>query len=83
MIMENNSMNRSDTRFLQSVRGCYTRVDASGLRLTPVSELAGPEEFADTVDELTETMLDKSGRVVFMKNGALDAHQRQALILRY
>lgn len=59
------------------------QVDASGLRLTPVSELAGPEVFDDAVDELIEAVLDKNGRVVFVENGALAAHQRLAMILRY
>ncbi|MCG3153647.1 MAG: hypothetical protein DKINENOH_00237 [bacterium] len=59
------------------------RVDASGWRLTPVSELAGPEVFDDAVDELIEAVLGKSGRVVFVENSALAAHQRLAMILRY
>jgi hypothetical protein len=59
------------------------RVDASGLHLTPADELVGPEVFDDAVDELIETVLDKNGRVVFVENGALAAHQRLAMILRY
>ncbi|MDZ7289432.1 MAG: hypothetical protein ONB44_21855 [candidate division KSB1 bacterium] len=59
------------------------RVDVSGLRLTPVTELVGPEVFDDAVDELIETVLGKGGRIVFVENGALAAHQRLAMILRY
>jgi ribosomal protein L30E len=59
------------------------RLDVSGLRLTPVSELAGPEVFDDAVDELIETVLGKSGKVVFVEDGALAGHQRLAMILRY
>jgi len=32
---------------------------------------------------MIETMLAKGGRVVFVENGALEAHRRVALILRY
>jgi hypothetical protein len=59
------------------------QVDVSGLRLTPADKLVGPEVFDDAVDELIETVLDKNGRVVFVENGALAAHQRLAMILRY
>lgn len=59
------------------------RLDASGLHLTPASELVGPEVFDDAVDELIETVLGKNGRVVFVEDGALAAHHRLAMILRY
>lgn len=59
------------------------RLDASGLHLTPASELVGPEVFDDAVDELIETVLGKNGRVVFVEDGALAAHNRVAMILRY
>lgn len=59
------------------------RVDAGGLQLAPASELAGPEVFDDAVDELIETVLGKGGKAVFVEDGALAAHQRLAMILRY
>jgi len=37
----------------------------------------------DIVDELIETVLSSGGRVLFYPPGALEAHQRVALILRY
>jgi hypothetical protein len=37
----------------------------------------------DAVDSLVETVLDKGGRVVFTDSGALEEHNRVAMILRY
>jgi hypothetical protein len=59
------------------------RVDASGRHLEPVDDPNLPDVMDDAVDDLIETVLQKGGRVVFVDNGALDVHQRIALILRY
>ncbi len=59
------------------------RVEAEGLTLTPADDPAAPGVLADAVDDMIETMLAKGGRVVFVENGALEAHRRVALILRY
>ncbi len=59
------------------------RVDESGMRITPAEDATAPGVIDDAVDEIIETVLDKQGRVVFVDNGSLPAHQRIALILRY
>lgn len=59
------------------------RVDDSGMHLTPADEPGAPGVIDDAVDEIIETVLGKQGRVVFVEDGSLDAHQRIALILRY
>jgi len=37
----------------------------------------------DSVDAIIDTVLNKQGKVVFVKNGQLEEHRRIALILRY
>jgi len=59
------------------------RVDETGRLLTPADDAAAPDGMGDAVDEIIETVLRKQGRVVFVENGQLEAHQRIALILRY
>ncbi len=59
------------------------RVEAGGLPLTPADDPTAPDVIADAVDEMIETVLLKGGRVVFFQDGALEAHQRIAMILRY
>jgi hypothetical protein len=59
------------------------RLDSTGEHLTPTNELRGPETFDDAVDELIETVLRKGGQVNFVDDGALQAHQGVAMILRY
>ena len=59
------------------------RVDETGRHLTPADDAAAPDVLDDAVDEIIETVLRKQGRVVFVENGQLEAHQRIALILRY
>ena len=59
------------------------RVDASRMHLTPADDPAAPDVIDDAVDEIIETVLSKQGRVVFVDDEALEAHQRIALILRY
>lgn len=43
----------------------------------------GADVIDDIVDEAIERVVQKGGRVVFVKDGALVAHRRIALILRY
>jgi hypothetical protein len=58
-------------------------VDETGMRLTPAEDVTAPDVHEDAVDDIIETVLSTQGRVVFVENGQLDAHQRIALILRY
>lgn len=58
------------------------RLDADG-HLLPTEEIHGPHIMDDAVDEIIETVLLKQGRIAFVENGSLQAHQRIALILRY
>lgn len=58
------------------------RLDETGINLLP----AGPGDMAaipDAVDDVIETVLSKGGQVVFVPDGALEEHQRIALITRY
>ncbi len=59
------------------------RVDESGRHLIPAEDVTSPDVLDDAVDELIETVLSKQGRVAFVGNGQLEAHQRIALVLRY
>lgn len=59
------------------------RVDETGMILIPADDAAAPDVIDDTVDEIIETVLEKQGKVVFVENGQLEAHQHIALILRY
>jgi len=59
------------------------KVDETGNHLAPADDVTAPDVMDDAVDEIIETVLSKQGRVVFLENGQLEAHQRIALILRY
>ncbi len=59
------------------------RVDETSGQLIPAEDVNAPCVIDDAVDEIIETVLSKQGRVVFVENGQLEAHQRIALILRY
>ncbi len=59
------------------------RADATGLSLTLQDDPTGVDVIDDAVDELIQSVLAKSGKVVFVEDGALRAHQRIALVLRY
>jgi len=59
------------------------RVDATGRIITPADDATAPDVIDDAVDEISETVLMKQGRVVFVEDGQLETHQRIALILRY
>jgi hypothetical protein len=59
------------------------RLDASGLQLSSAGDPTAPDVIDDAVDELIEIVLAKGGQVVFVDNGALEAHQRIAMILRF
>ncbi len=59
------------------------RVDETGMHLIPAEDVTAPEVLDDAVDEIIEAVMSKQGKVVFLENGQLEAHQRIALILRY
>lgn len=59
------------------------RLDESGAHLLPAEDPTAPDVIDDAVDEIIETVLSKQGKVVFVENGQLEAHQRIALTLRY
>jgi hypothetical protein len=59
------------------------RTDATGLQLVPADDPTASHALDDAVDELVQSVLTKHGRVVFVDHGALQTHQRVALILRY
>jgi hypothetical protein len=59
------------------------RVDATGMQLTPAEDVEAPDVIDDAVDEVIFKVLSMGGRVVFADNGALEKHNRIALILRY
>jgi hypothetical protein len=58
-------------------------VDESGLVLSPSDTAAAPGVIDDAVDEVIEMVLAKGGRVMFADDGALAAHQRIAMVVRY
>lgn len=80
-------------RFAQEGRGALllveqdfhypARLDPSGRQLSPADDPAAPGVMDDAVDEIIETVLSKGGRVIFLDNGQLAAHQQIALVLRY
>jgi hypothetical protein len=74
---------RGETLLVEEDFHYPARLDASGLYLTPADDPTAPDVLDDAVDDLIETVLAKKGRVVFVDNGALPAHQRVAMILRY
>jgi len=59
------------------------REDATGMALHPAKHPMLPGVIDDAVDEIVETVIAKGGAVVFVPDGALSAHRRIALILRY
>ena len=59
------------------------RVDESGMQVSPASDATAPGVIDDLVDEIIEVVLAKGGEVRFVADGALQEHQRIALILRY
>lgn len=74
---------RGETLLVEEDFHCAGKLGPSGLLLPADSDEADSEFMGDAVDDLIETVLDKSGRVVFVENGALQTHNRIALILRY
>ena len=58
-------------------------VDETGMILSPAEDATEPGVIDDAVDEVIEEVMAKGGSVVFVDNGALEQHQRIALILRY
>jgi hypothetical protein len=59
------------------------RINDSGLLDLDVADTEAPDVLDDAVDEVIETVIAKGGRVVFVEDGALSAHGRIAMILRY
>jgi hypothetical protein len=59
------------------------RVNNLGLLDLSVENPQAPDVLDDAVDEVVTLALEKGGRVVFVENGELAAHDRIALILRY
>lgn len=53
------------------------------LTLSPAESADQPGVIDDAVDELIETVIQKSGKAAFVENGSLTIHQRIAAILRY
>lgn len=58
------------------------RLDGAEERLQAEQDPSVPGVTVDAVDEILETVLSKQGRVVFVDNDRLEAHQHIALILR-
>ena len=59
------------------------RVNNLGLLDLSVENPQAPDVLDDAVEEVVTLALEKGGRVVFVENGELSAHDRIALILRY
>lgn len=57
--------------------------DEASQNFMPAEDDTLPNTISDAVDEIVEEVLAKSGRVVFVESGSLDAHDRIALTLRY
>jgi hypothetical protein len=58
------------------------RLDQGGLILQPTDDVTAPDVVDDIVDEVVEDLIALGGEVLFYPDGALDRHQRIALILR-
>jgi hypothetical protein len=58
-------------------------VDESGMVIEPAEDASAPGVIHDAVDEVIESVIAKGGRAMFFPDGALEQHQRIALILRY
>jgi hypothetical protein len=58
------------------------RLHQGGLILEWAEDVAAPDVVDDIVDEIIEDVIARGGRVVFYPDGALEKHQRIALIWR-
>lgn len=58
-------------------------VSDDGLSIKGVPENHAHHKVSDAVDEVIETVLQRSGEVVFQEKGALDGHQQIAAITRF
>jgi hypothetical protein len=74
---------RGDTLLVEQDFHYPATVDETGMILSPAEDAAAPGVIDDAVDEVIEEVMAKGGSVVFVDNGALEQHQRVALILRY
>lgn len=79
------SEGRGDLLLVEQDYHQAARLDAATNQLHLVDEAPDGAEgvLADAVDDAIELVLAKQGEVVFVDDGALDAHQRIALTLRY
>lgn len=59
------------------------RVSVDGTSLTLVDDPTPPDVLDDAVDEIIEMVISKGGRVRFVDDGALEAHERIVLTTRY
>jgi hypothetical protein len=74
---------RGDTLLVEQDFHYPATVDETGLILSPAEDATAPGVIDDAVDEVIEVVMAMGGNVVFVDNGALEQHQRIALILRY
>jgi len=74
---------RGDTLLVEEGFHYPARPDPSGRVLAPADDPAALGVQDDAVDDLVATVLAKGGRAVFVDPGALEEHQRVAMLLRY
>jgi hypothetical protein len=74
---------RGDTLLVEQNYHYPATVDETGMILSPAEDATAPGVIDDAVDEVIEEVMAKGGSVVFVDDGALEQHQRIALILRY
>lgn len=76
---------RGDTLLLEEGYRQAARRDADDDRITLLDDpdAGDPDALVDAVDDAIERVLAHRGRVVFVPDGALKAHERVALTLRY
>jgi hypothetical protein len=73
---------RVDTLVVEEGYAVAARVDGDG-RIQRADDPEAPDVIDDIVDELIEAVLLRDGRAVIVGDGALDAHDRVAAVLRY
>jgi hypothetical protein len=74
---------RGDTLLVEQNYHYPATVDETGMILSPAEDATASGVIDDAVDEVIEEVMAKGGNVVFVDDGALEQHQRIALILRY
>jgi hypothetical protein len=73
---------RVDTLVVEEGYAVAARLDGDG-RIQRADDTEAPDVIDDIVDELIEAVLLRDGRAVLVGDGALDAHDRVAAVLRY